>query len=148
MPFLKPYTRTIGLTLVALLIAAGATLAMPVALRHVIDSGIFADQAASIDRYFFALFALAGVMAVFVATRFYLVVWLAERVVADIRSAVFQHVLRMGPTFFEVIRSGEVLSRLTTDTTLIQTVLGFSVFCQEASEHGNRASLEANFRWT
>jgi len=127
MPFLKPYTRTISLALVALLIAAGAMLAMPVALRHVIDSGIFADQAGSIDRYFFALFALAGVMAVFVATRFYLVVWLAERVVADIRSAVFQHVLRMGPTFFEVTRTGEVLSRLTTDTTLIQTVLGFSV---------------------
>jgi len=127
MPFLKPYTRTISLALVALLIAAGATLAVPVALRHVIDSGIFADQAGSIDRYFFALFALAGVMAVFVATRVYLVVWLGERVVADIRSAVFQHVLRMGPTFFEVTRTGEVLSRLTTDTTLIQSVLGFSL---------------------
>ena len=126
MPFVKPYTRTIGLTLVALLIAAGATLAMPVAVRHVIDSGISADQAGSIDRYFFALFALAGVMAVSVATRVYLTGWLGERVVADIRSAVFQHVLRMGPTFFEVTRTGEVLSRLTTDTTLIQS-LGLSL---------------------
>jgi ATP-binding cassette subfamily B protein len=127
MPFLKPYTRTMSLALVALLIAAGATLAVPVALRHVIDSGIFADQAGSIDRYFFALFALACVMAVFVAMRVYLVAWLGERVVADIRSAVFQHVLRMGPTFFEVTRTGEVLSRLTTDTTLIQSVVGLSL---------------------
>ncbi len=127
MPFVKPYTRTIGLILVALLIAAGATLAMPVAVRHVIDSGISADQAGSIDRYFFALFALAGVMAVSVATRVYLTGWLGERVVADIRSAVFQHVLRMGPTFFEVTRTGEVLSRLTTDTTLIESVVGLKL---------------------
>jgi ATP-binding cassette subfamily B protein len=99
MPFLKPYTRTISLALVALLIAAGTTLAMPVAVRHVIDSGISADQAGSIDRYFFALFALAGVMTVSVAARVYLVGWLGERVVAEIRSAVFQHVLRMGRCF-------------------------------------------------
>jgi ATP-binding cassette subfamily B protein len=125
MPFLKPYTLAISLALVALLVAAGATLAMPVAVRHVIDLGISADQAGSIDRYFFALFALACVMAVSLATRVYLVGWLGERVVADIRSAVFQHVLRMGPTFFEVTRTGEVLSRLTTDTTLIESVVGF-----------------------
>ena len=125
MPFLRPYTRTISLSLLALLIAAGATLAMPVAIRHVIDSGILAEQAGSIDRYFFALFALAGLMAVFLAMRVYLVHWLGERVIADIRSAVFQHVLRMGPTFFEVTRTGEVLSRLTTDTTLIQYVVVF-----------------------
>jgi ATP-binding cassette subfamily B protein len=74
-------------------------------------------QKLSLDRYFFALFALAGVLAVFAATRFYLVVWLSERVVADIRSAVFQHVLGMGPTFFEATRTGEVLSRLTFKTT-------------------------------
>jgi ATP-binding cassette subfamily B protein len=74
-------------------------------------------QKLSLDRYFFALFALTCVATVFVGTRVYLVAWLGERVVADIRSAVFQHVLRMGPTFFEVTRTGEVLSRLTFKTT-------------------------------
>ena len=126
-PFLRPYTRTIALALAALLLAAGATLSMPVAVRYVIDSGIAAEGTASIDRYFLALFALAVLLALFSALRFYLVSWLGERVVADIRTSVFQHVLRQSPTFFEVTRSGEVLSRLTTDTTLIQSVVGSSL---------------------
>jgi len=127
LPFLRPYTRTILLALAALLLAAGATLAMPVAVRYVIDAGITADATASIDRYFLALFVLAALLALFSALRFYLVSWLGERVVADIRAAVFEHILRLSPTFFEVIRSGEVLSRLTTDTTLIQSVVGSSL---------------------
>ena len=127
LPFLRPYVRTIALALIALLLAAGATLSMPVAVRYVIDSGIAAEGATSIDRYFLALFALASLLALFSALRFYLVSWLGERVVADIRTAVFKHVLRQSPTFFEVTRSGEVLSRLTTDTTLIQSVVGSSL---------------------
>jgi ATP-binding cassette subfamily B protein len=110
-----------------MLIASSATLGMPIAVKHLIDAGFSATQAQSIDRYFFILFGLAVVLAVFSATRFYLVSWIGERVVADLRSAVFKHVLKMTPTFFEVTRTGEVLSRLTTDTTLIQTVVGSSL---------------------
>ncbi|MEZ5594700.1 MAG: ABC transporter transmembrane domain-containing protein [Gammaproteobacteria bacterium] len=127
LPFLKPYTRQILLALAALLLAAAVTLTMPVAVRFVIDSGIAAQGTDSIDRYFLALFALASLLALFSALRFYLVSWLGERVVADIRTAVFRHILSLGPTFFEVTRSGEVLSRLTTDTTLIQSVVGSSL---------------------
>ena len=126
-PFLSPYWTTIITALAALIIAASATLGMPIALRHLIDAGFSADQARSIDRYFFVLFSLAVVLAVFAATRFYLVSWIGERIVADLRGAVFKHVLRMTPTFFEVTRTGEVLSRLTADTTLIQTVVGSSL---------------------
>ena len=126
-PFLSPYWTTIIIALAALIIAASATLGMPIALRHLIDAGFSADQARSIDRYFIVLFGLAVVLAVFAATRFYLVSWIGERIVADLRSAVFKHVLRMTPTFFEVTRTGEVLSRLTADTTLIQTVVGSSL---------------------
>lgn len=127
LPFLRPYRRAIVLSLGMLLLAAGTMLAMPVALRYVIDAGITADRADSIDRYFLVLLFLAGLLAIFTALRFYWVSWIGERVVADIRAAVFQHVLRMGPTFFEVTRGGEVLSRLTTDTTLIQSVIGSSL---------------------
>ncbi len=125
--FLHPYRVAATFALLALFIAATATLGMPVAVRHLIDAGFSADQASSIDRYFVVLFGLAIVLAVFAATRFYLVSWIGERIVADLRSAVFKHVLRMTPTFFEVTRTGEVLSRLTADTTLIQTVVGSSL---------------------
>ena len=126
-PFLAPYRAIIGLALAALLLAAGATLGMPLALRFVIDAGITADQVQSIDRYFLVLFALAALMAFAAALRFYLVSWLGERMVADLRSAVFKHVLNLTPSFFEVTRTGEVLSRLTADTTLVQTVVGSSL---------------------
>lgn len=126
-PFLSPYRTVIGAALLALLAAAAATLGMPIAVRYVIDTGIGSAQAAAVDRYFIALFVLAAVTACFAALRFYLVSWLGERVVADIRSAVFRHVLEMSPSFFEVTRTGEILSRLTADTTLIQTVVGSSL---------------------
>jgi len=125
--FLTPYWTTIVIALVALIVAASATLGMPVALRHLIDAGFSADQARSIDRYFIVLFGLAVVLAIFASARFYLISWIGERIVADLRSAVFKHVLKMTPTFFEVTRTGEVLSRLTADTTLIQTVVGSSL---------------------
>ncbi|MDZ7737303.1 MAG: ABC transporter transmembrane domain-containing protein [Gammaproteobacteria bacterium] len=127
LPFLWPYRLRMGLALMALLIAAGATLAMPAAIRQVIDQGLSSEQAATINQYFLALFFLAALLAVFSALRFYLVSWLGERVVTDIRASVYQHVLKLSPTFFEVTRTGEVLSRLTTDTTLIQSVVGSSL---------------------
>lgn len=127
LPFLRPYRWRIACALIALLAAAGATLTMPAAVRQVIDQGLSSEQVASINQYFLALFVLAALLAVFSAVRFYLVSWLGERVVADIRASVYDHVLRLSPTFYEVTRTGEVLSRLTTDTTLIQSVVGSSL---------------------
>lgn len=127
LPFLRPYKARIGMALFALLMAAGATLAMPAAVRQVIDQGLSSERVASINQYFLALFLLASILALFSALRFYLVAWLGERVVADIRSRVYQHVLKLSPTFYEVTSTGEILSRLTTDTTLIQSVVGSSL---------------------
>src|SRR5262245_62804266 len=110
--------------LLALLIAAAAMLALPQALKNVIDKGFTAASAAAIDRYFLLLLLAAAVFAAFAALRFYLVGWIGERVVADIRSAVYHRVIRMDPAFFEVTKTGEVLSRLTTDTSLIQSLSG------------------------
>jgi ATP-binding cassette, subfamily B, bacterial len=124
LPYLAPYRGRMLLAFGALLIAAGAMLALPMALRNVIDQGFSAENAAAIDRYFLWLLFAAGVFAAFASLRFYLVGWIGERVVADIRSAVYQRVIRMDPAFFEVTKTGEVLSRLTTDTSLIQSLSG------------------------
>lgn len=123
-PFVRPYAGRLALALFALTVAAVAMLALPVALRHLVDSGFAAENAAAIDRYFLVLLGVAIVFGAFAALRFYLVMWLGERVVADIRSAVYDHVIRMDPAFYEITKTGEVLSRLTTDTTLIQSIAG------------------------
>ena len=125
--FLQPYRGRFWLAMLVLLLAASAALVLPLAVRQVIDAGFSPQAAASIDRYFLLLFAIALLLGLFTALRFYLVSWLGERVVADIRSAVYAHIIRMSPEFFETTRSGEVLSRLTTDTTLIQVVVGTSI---------------------
>jgi len=130
MPFLRPYRRQFLLAGIALLVAAGATLAIPYAFKQMIDHGFGAAGSSSIKNVnatFLALFGVASVLAVATAARFYMVSWLGERVTADIRAAVYRHVLRQSPEFFETTRTGEVLSRLTTDTTLIQTVVGTSI---------------------
>ena len=123
-PFLEPYKGTLVLALFALLVAAGAQLALPIVFRHLIDQGVMTRNLAVIDRYFIIFLIAAGAFGVFAALRFYMVTWLGERVVADVRSAVYARVIRMDPTFFEVTRTGEVLSRLTTDTTLVQSIVG------------------------
>jgi ATP-binding cassette, subfamily B, bacterial len=112
---------------VALLVAAAAMLALPQALKNVIDKGFSAANAAAIDRYFLLLLVAAAIFAAFASLRMYLVNWIGERVVADLRSAVYQRVIRMDPAFFEVTKTGEVLSRLTTDTTLIQSLSGIGL---------------------
>ncbi|HWD50067.1 MAG TPA: ABC transporter transmembrane domain-containing protein [Rhizomicrobium sp.] len=127
LPFLKPYRWRIAIALLALIISSAATLTLPVAGRGLIDHGFDAKAAALISQYFLAFIAVAAVMGVSGATRFYFVTWIGERVVANIRKAVFDNVLGLTPSFFEVTRTGEVLSRLTADTTLIQTVVGSSV---------------------
>ena len=125
-PFLMPYRGTIAATACALITSSAATLVLPAAVRGVIDHGFSAADAANIGRYFLALIAVAGVLALASAARFYLVTWIGERVTADVRSSVFSHVLSLSPSFFETVRTGEVLSRLTADTTLVQTVVGSS----------------------
>jgi ATP-binding cassette subfamily B protein len=123
-PFLAPYRGRLLAALTALILAAAATLSLPLAVRQMIDYGFGGEDPASVDRYFLVLFAIAAALAVFTALRYYYVTWLGERVVADIRDAVFSHMLRLNPAFFEMTRTGEVLSRLTTDTTVLQSVIG------------------------
>ena len=127
LPFLRPYRGTLLLALGALLIAAAAMLALPIAFRHLVDQGLSARSSDTINRYFVAFMAAAAVFGIFAALRFYLVTWLGERVVADLREAVYRKVIRMDPAFFEVTRTGEVLSRLTADTTLVQSIAGVNL---------------------
>ena len=131
LPFLRPYRGRIGLALVFLVLAAVATLAFPVALRSLIDGGLVQSdkgaQVMALREHFFALFAVAVALGLFSAARFYMVSWLGERVTADVRNAVYAHVLEQSPEFFETTQTGEVLSRLSADTTLVQTVVGSSL---------------------
>jgi ATP-binding cassette subfamily B protein len=125
-PFLAPYRWMIAAAGIALLAAAAAALALPQAVRGVIDHGFSNEDAANIGRYFVALIAVAAFMGAASAMRFYFVTWIGERVTADVRARVFSHILSLSPSFFEKTRTGEVLSRLTADTTLVQTVVGSS----------------------
>ena len=126
-PFIMPYRSRMLVALLALMVAAVAMLSLPQALKNVIDKGFTAANAAAIDRYFVLLLVAAAVFAAFASLRMYLVNWIGERVVADLRSAVYQRVIRMDPAFFEVTKTGEVLSRITTDTTLIQSLSGIGL---------------------
>jgi len=127
LPFLKPYRLRIAAAGIALIISSAATLILPMAGRQLIDHGFNSAEINRISQYFLGFLAVAAVMGLSGATRFYFVTWIGERVVADIRKAVFSNVLGLTPQFFEMTRTGEVLSRLTADTTLIQTVVGSSV---------------------
>jgi ATP-binding cassette subfamily B protein len=131
LPFLRPYRGRIALAIAFLLGAAVTTLVFPVALRSLIDHGIVAadpgQRVMALRSHFVALFGVAAALGVFSALRFYSVTWLGERITADLRSAVYAHVVEQSPEFFETTQTGEVLSRLTTDTTLVQTVVGSSL---------------------
>jgi ATP-binding cassette, subfamily B, bacterial len=131
LPYLRPYKRQVAAAALALLLAAAATLVFPVALRYLIDSNISPVDAGnvpiSLRNGFLGLFAVAAALGLFSAARFYFVSWIGERVTADVRNAVFAHVLRQSPEFFETTATGEVLSRLNADTTLVQTVIGSSL---------------------
>ncbi|MCB1743930.1 MAG: ATP-binding cassette domain-containing protein, partial [Gammaproteobacteria bacterium] len=126
-PFIRPYRRRLILACLMLLLAAASSLALPVAVRMVIDNGFADGDGRALDRYFALLLALSALLAVFSAARFYLVLSLGERVVADLRRAVFERVITLSPAFFESRPSGEVLSRLTADTTLVQSVTGVNL---------------------
>lgn len=125
-PFLSPYRGLVILAGLALMLTAGLSLALPMAVRRVVDN--FGTQNdALLDKYFGAAVGIAALLALGTGLRYALVTRLGERVVADIRKAVFDRVIGMSPGFFETIMTGEVLSRITTDTTLILSVIGSSI---------------------
>jgi len=126
-PYVLRYRGHVLLALLALLVAEGATLAVPIAVRRMIDFGFSADRVGLIDRYFSAMIAVAAILAGASALRYYVVTTLGERVVADLRSAVFAHVTRLSAAFFDTVKTGEVLSRLTADSTQIKATVGASV---------------------
>lgn len=125
-PFLAPYRPLVIGAILALMVTACVSLALPLAVRRVVD-GFAADNAALLDQYFAAALVIAMLLALGTGARYYLVTRLGERVVADIRKSLFDKVMGMSPAFFERLMTGEVLSRLTTDTTLILSVIGSSV---------------------
>ena len=127
LPFLKPYTNMLVLALVVLLAASGLMLSLPVAARFVIDQGLASKQGGTVNLYFAGFAGLIVLFCAMAAVRMYLVSWVGERVVADVRNAVYRHVIRMDAMFFEETRTGEVLSRLTADTTLVQSITGTSL---------------------
>ena len=137
-PFLRPYRVQIAAAVLFLVLAALTTLAFPMALRKLIDGGLGVvaggntpeangARVLALRDHFLALFGVGVALGVFSALRFYSVTWLGERVTADLRNAVYRHVVRQSPAFFETNATGEVLSRLTTDTTLVQQVVGSSL---------------------
>lgn len=130
--FIRPYRLHVAVALLLLALAAGTALWLPWALRGLIDAALLASsdpsQANALRKYFGLLATLAVALGALSALRFHWFTWLSERITADLRQAVYDHVLRQSPEFFETTKSGEVASRLTTDTTLIQTVMGSSLY--------------------
>jgi len=127
LPFIRPYRGMLAAAVAALLVASIAMLALPVALREVIDHVVAARDSGALNRCLIGFLAASVIFGLSAALRFYLVTWLGERVVADLRSAVYRRVVHMDPLFFETTRVGEVLSRLTTDTTLVQAISGVNL---------------------
>ncbi|MFG1345826.1 ABC transporter transmembrane domain-containing protein [Xanthobacter autotrophicus DSM 431] len=125
-PFIARYRGRASAALAAILVAALATLALPVAVRRMIDFGFAADHSGLIDRYFAVLVGVAAVLAIASAARYYLVTTLGERVVSDLRSAVFARLVTLDGAFYDTARSGELTSRLTADTTQIKSAVGAS----------------------
>jgi ATP-binding cassette subfamily B protein len=124
--YLRPYRRQVAAAAVALVVAAGAVLAVGQGLKGVIDRGFGAGNAAELDRTLALMLVVVVIMAIATFTRFYFVSWIGERVTADLRRAVFDHLLSLPPGWFEVTRTGEVISRLTNDTAMLETVVGSS----------------------
>ncbi|MEZ4355566.1 MAG: ABC transporter transmembrane domain-containing protein [Myxococcota bacterium] len=127
LPFLRPYRLVVLAAFAALVASTAVMLVVPVTVRAVIDQGFSRESAAAIDESFLALLAVAALMGATSSIRFFLVSWIGERVVTDLRAAVFDHVIGQSPAFFETSHTGEIQSRLTTDTTLIKTVVGSTV---------------------
>ncbi|MEJ1158109.1 ABC transporter transmembrane domain-containing protein [Prosthecomicrobium sp. N25] len=125
-PYLGRYRGRVAAALIALVAAATATLAVPLAVRRMIDHGFTGSDAGLIDRYFLMLVAVAAALALASSARYYLVTWIGERVVADLRGDVYAHVMRLSADFFDRSLSGEIVSRLTADTTQVKSAVGSS----------------------
>ncbi len=126
-PFMAPYKAQIAVAFVFLLISSSATLLFGPAVREMVNHGFSKENADSLNRAFQFMVAVVVLLGIATAVRFYFVTWIGERVVSDLRKALYNHILSLSPAFFEFTRTGEVLSRLTTDTTLIQTAIGSSI---------------------
>ena len=125
--FMKPYALALTMAAIALVITAGATLSIGLGVKFLIDNGLSAGDTEFLNRGLYVLIGIVLVISVGTYFRFYFVSWVGERVVADMRQAVYEQVLKLSPGFFEVTRTGEILSRLTADTSLLQTVIGSSL---------------------
>ncbi len=125
--YLRPYRWRGVAAAIALLIASSTVLGLGAGLRYLVDKGFGAGETALLDQALVILLGVVALMAVATYCRFYLVSWIGERVVADIRRDVFDHVITLDPAFFEQVRTAEILSRLTTDTAIVQVVVGTSV---------------------
>jgi ATP-binding cassette subfamily B protein len=133
-PYVAAYRKQIALALLFLLLAAASTLALPYAVKLLVDGGLalpagteLGARLVAIREHFLGLFGVSVALGLFTAARFYMVTWIGERVTTDLRQAVYAHVLQQSPQFFETLKTGEVLSRLTTDTTVIQNAVGSSI---------------------
>jgi len=125
--FMRPYARQLSYFMLALAVTSAATLSIGAGLKFVIDRGLSAGSAAMLDQGLALLIGIVLIIATGTFVRFYYISWIGERVVADIRKAVFNHILSLSPGFFETTKTGEILSRLTTDTALLQQVIGSSL---------------------
>ena len=123
-PFVAPYKRVVVAAFLALVASTGVMLVIPLTIRMMIDEGFSTENAGVVDDYFLGLMGVALLMGVTSSLRFFLVSWIGERVVTDLRAAVFDHIVGQSPAFFETNHTSEIQSRLTTDTTLIKTVVG------------------------
>jgi ATP-binding cassette, subfamily B, bacterial len=126
-PYLLRYKGMIAASLVALIVSAAATLAVPLAVRRMIDVGFSGIEPSLVDKYFATLLGVGLVLALASAARFYCVNWLGERVVADIRADIFKHLTGLSPAFYETVQSGEVMSRLTADTTQVKAAASTTI---------------------
>ena len=133
-PYVRPYRRHVGVALLLLVLGAITTLWLPVAVRQMIDLGFDKSQETEIARYFLLMLGVAVAMALFTGLRYYWVSWIGQRVVADLRKGVYERVITLSPAFFESTRTGEVLSRINSDTTLVEVVVGstFSITLRSA----------------
>lgn len=124
LPYVWRYKAHVVGALVFLIIASATTLSLPLAVRSMVDNGFTREDTAFVDNYFFALFAIAAILAISSALRYYFVIWLGERVVADLRADVFAHITQLSASFFDTAKTGELVSRLTADTTQIKSAAG------------------------
>jgi len=126
-PFLKPYRLVLLGAMLTLLFTAGLNLSLGQGVRLIVDEGFIAGSLTALNQTLLIFLGVVVLMAVGTFVRFYLVTWIGERVTADLRQAVFSHLLTIEPNYFETNRSGELMSRLTTDTTLLQSIIGSSL---------------------